>query len=515
MAPAIKRSGSRSRRLQCPIARSAADPGAKKIGISRLSTGFAPIIDRFSTARTMTPSRAMLRRLLLIVTMLAVGIPSPAHAASATLFRIFLLDGTDLASYGEYARVGDEVVFSMPVGGAPDQPRLHLVTLAADKIDWVRTERYRDTARAAQYAETRGEDDFLQLSNEVARVLNDIALSPDRVRALALAQQARDVLAAWPQTHFRYKEAEVREILAIVEAAIAQLRGQPATGFELALVAPTVQEIREPLLAPPSPRAQIDRLLIIAPLAQRAADRVALLQAALALLTEHEAALVPTEATSLRATIEGQLRREADVDRRYSQLSQQLLANARKAAASARASEVERVLARITTDDARLGHQRPETIDALRAAVRERLDAARQLRLLRDQWLVRRAAYQEYQSKVATQMLQLVKARPQLEAIRKLEGPAPDRLFTVKGRLSGGAARLERMKVPPELQPAHDLLVSASRFAENAINGRNAAITSGDMSTAWTASSSAAGALMLLSRAQDEIRILLEIPRVQ
>ena len=57
--------------------------------------------------------------------------PRRRGAADATLFRLFLTDGTSLVSFGEYARVADRVIFSMPVGGPIDQPRLHVVTLPA------------------------------------------------------------------------------------------------------------------------------------------------------------------------------------------------------------------------------------------------------------------------------------------------------------------------------------------------------------------------------------------------
>ena len=47
-----------------------------------------------------------------------------ARAASAadeaTLFRLFLKDGGTLVSYGEVARVGDRVVFSMPTSAGPN-----------------------------------------------------------------------------------------------------------------------------------------------------------------------------------------------------------------------------------------------------------------------------------------------------------------------------------------------------------------------------------------------------------
>ena len=42
-----------------------------------------------------------------------VSAPSPV-----SLFRIFLRDGSSAVSYGEYARLDDEVVFSMPLGTA-------------------------------------------------------------------------------------------------------------------------------------------------------------------------------------------------------------------------------------------------------------------------------------------------------------------------------------------------------------------------------------------------------------
>ena len=39
-----------------------------------------------------------------------------AGAEETSLLRVFLLDGTTLTSFGEYARVGDRIVFSMPMG---------------------------------------------------------------------------------------------------------------------------------------------------------------------------------------------------------------------------------------------------------------------------------------------------------------------------------------------------------------------------------------------------------------
>jgi hypothetical protein len=56
------------------------------------------------------------------------------------------------------------------------------------------------------------------------------------------------------------------------------------------------------------------------------------------------------------------------------------------------------------------------------------------------------------------------------------------------------------------------MLTSAWRFAETAVKGRYEAARAGSVSAAWEASSSAAGALLMLARVQQEIRQLLEPP---
>ena len=163
-----------------------------------------------------------LAALALVVPLLSAA---SARAADATLFRIYLADGSTLVSFGEYARVNDQVIFSMPTGGSAEQPRLHVVTLNATLVDWTRTDAYATSARYQQYASTRGDEDFQLLSNEVARVLNDIALTTDRDRALATAEQARRTLADWPRAHYGYRQDEVREIIGLIDESIARLKG--------------------------------------------------------------------------------------------------------------------------------------------------------------------------------------------------------------------------------------------------------------------------------------------------
>ena len=449
--------------------------------------------------------------------MLLALAPRVASAApDAMLLRLFLTDGTTVVSYGEFARVDDRVIFSMPAGGAGAEPRLQAVTLPATLIDWPRTERYAASARYQRYAETRGDEDFIRLSNDVAAVLNEILVAQDRNQALAIATRARNTLADWPREHLGYRQREVAEIVSLLDEAISGLRAAAGmTMFDLSLVAMAPDIPFEPLMGMPPLREQLDQVFHVAALAERSSERVALLQTAIAMLSEAGGSIPAADVVSLRRSAERQIAAEFEIDARYAALSRRLSAQAGQAAARARISVVERVLNRIPDEDVRLGRRRPEMIQALRASVQTQLDAALRLRLLRDQWTIRQSLYRDYRRAVGTQLLQLVKAQPALEAVRRLEGPPPGVLLTLRSRLSGGAERLQRVQVPADLKVAHDLLTSSWRFAENAVNSRYLAAQSGAVSTAWEASSAAAGALMFLSRTQQELRTLLEPPRLR
>jgi hypothetical protein len=440
----------------------------------------------------------------------------PAFAADATLFRLFLLDGSVLVSYGEFARFDDRVVFSMPVGGRPDEPRLQVATVRAALIDWPRTERYSESARYQRYAQTRGEEDFRLLSNEVALALNDVALSSNRQQALALAEKVRRDVAQWPPAHYGYRANDIREIVAVLDEAITSLRASTGTGatFELALVATAEAPPLEPVLAMPTARQQFDSIMHLAGLSS-SSDRVALLQAAMTLVSGSAATIAGKEAIPLKRSVERELRQELATDRQYASLSQRIVTQASDYAARAAIIDLERLIAKIPREDSKLGQKRPEVIQSMNGAVQTQLIAARRLRLLRDQWLLRQSSYRAYQHSVASQILLLVKSQPMLDSIRRLDGPPPDRLLALRTQLSGGAERLERVRTPDYLRGINDLLVGTWRFADNAVRARVKAIEGGDPSAAWEASSAAAGALMMLTRVQSEIRDILEPPRLK
>jgi len=451
------------------------------------------------------------RAILLMVCVLAA---SQAYAADeAMLFRIFLTDGSSLVTYGEYARTSDQVVLSLPIGGTPQAPRLHAVTLAASKVDWEKTERFAASARYQRYVATRAEADYQQVTEEVATVLSNIAQSTDRASALAAADRARRTLAEWPRMHYGYRQQDIQEIVRLLDSAIARLQGgPPPTPFQIALVNAPEMTL-EPVAAMPSPREQLDQLLRLARITKDVSERFTLLQSALTLIAAP--GVTGTDASKMRRLIEDQLDQEIAINQRYGRVTKDLLAKATKAAGDAEIRDVEQVLDRIPKEDAKLGHQRPEIVQALTASVQLQLANARRLRLLRDQWKSRQAMFREYQRSVGMELVQLVKARSSLESIKRLEGPDLDRLDTLNRVLRGGAVRLDRLLVPEYLRDTHEMVIGAWRFAENAAAARLSAVTSGDISKAWEASSAAAGALMMLSRAQKEMRTLIEPPKLQ
>src|SRR4030095_14703618 len=268
---------------------------------------------RFEPAGTLTALMSWLVRLIVAGLCLAAAGRS-VYAADATLFRLFLLDGTELASYGEFARVDDRVVFSMPIG-RPGEPRLQVTSVRASLVDWPRTDKYSESARYQRYAQTRGEEDFRTLSNEVALALNDVALSSNRQQALALAQQVRQRVAVWPQNHYGYRANDVREIVGVLDEAITSLRAATgAAAFELALVAMAETPPLEPVLGMPAPRQQFEQIMHLADLST-STDRVALLQAAMMLVNGPTAMIDSTEAGALRKRVERALREELAIAR--------------------------------------------------------------------------------------------------------------------------------------------------------------------------------------------------------
>jgi hypothetical protein len=436
---------------------------------------------------------------------------SAAADSESVLYRVFLVDGSSLVSYGEFARVADRVVLSIPIGDVAQSPALQLVSIPEASVDWERTDRYVNAVRAKRFGETRGESDFALLSARVAEALNQIALTPDPARRLAMATEARGNLARWPSENFGYRAAEVAQLTAMLDEVISELRvaaGQ--SSFDLSLVANIAPPPPVELLPAPTVRESIEQALVAARTTPDPAERVSLLRAVEAALKE------PARSggwpVALHDTVAAELASELRIEKSYSDLSSGIAGAAAARASRGDVNGVRALVDAVLKADDRLGHRRSRETSALLGLIDMRLDEARRVRLARDAWAARVDLFRRYRAALDSPMRELRDATPSLELIRELAGPAPRLLPWLEQHLIMGRLRLAAMDVPAELAPAHTLFTAAMQMATRAVSTRRAAVSSGNMSLAWEASSAAAGALLLVGRAREELDRLTAPP---
>jgi hypothetical protein len=492
-----------------------------------------------------------------------------AAAPEPTLFRIFLKDGTALASYGEFARVGDRVVFTMPLG----EHRQQLATVGAGEVDWTRTDGYTYSVRAGHYAATHGESDYAVMSTRMARALTEIAQGTNPNDQLRQAENARRELAEWPARHFGYKADEIRETLGVLDEVIAGLRAKASnTRFDISLVAGVMPPPTVPLLAKPSLQESIAQVLRLATLADSPAERVELLRSADAALdaagggASRSAADADAKtgrsgdgrdaadasagaaagnnggaagfsgsaaadgaggagaaadaesasaawAVAARARIRKSIEAEVAIDRNYATLANRVLAQADRRVKRADVRGLTRLRDQVLDEDARLGGKRPQQLDALLATLNQRLDAAQRLRLARDRWQLQSETFRLYRRAIDAWVDVLRRAQGPLNDIRALAGPPATTLRDIQRRFDRLDPAMRMVLVPVDLRNTHASLVSAWQLANTAIGQRQRAIAKNDMDLARNASAAAAGSLMLFERVQMEIAQSLEAPK--
>jgi hypothetical protein len=449
---------------------------------------------------------------LVFVAVTAVAVPD-VHAGDALLYRIFLRDGSTLVSYGDFARVADRVVFSIPISGVDGaSPVLHLVSINESAVDWTRTDEYAEAVRARRYADTRGEADFDQLSTQLARILSEVTKTRNPADRLALATGASRMLANWPAAHYGYRASDVAQLSAMLDGVVSDLRAAAGqTRFDLALVAtsntlpPNVE-----LLPPPTLRESIEQAFKVATVTPEPTERISLLESIKQTLKQPAAD--EAWAAALSATASAVLTVEHKTDRDYQDLVTRTMAASNERAQRADVNGIEALVRAVLKADDRLGRRRPQTTAALLATLDARLDGARRLRLARDAWSIRQRGFRAYQQRIRSPLERFRQSTPGLEQIRQLAGPSPQSLPRLAARLSDAWRDLKQIKPPAEAEEAHALFISALQMAIRAAASRQMAITSTDMTIAWEASSAAAGALLLYERAQEGLQKLNTVP---
>jgi hypothetical protein len=435
-----------------------------------------------------------------------------AQAKASLLFRIFLKDGGTLVSYGEFARVGGRVLVPVPVGDVSGEPRLQVLSISESLVDWDGTDAYASAVRGKRYAETRGEEDFAILTGHVTNALNDIALTEDPQRRLAMAQEARGNLAAWPSKSFGFKAAEVAQLVSIFDDVIAEMKADAGQGqFDLSLVAMTLPPPPVPLLPPPDMQASLEMAYRAALLADDAAERTLLLQTLADSLT-----VAPRDAawaTKLRTGVSAALAIEHRADRAYGALLTSTLKDASARAARGDVTGLQALIARALRSDDTLGGKRPGQMAGLLATLDLKLEEAQRVRLARNAWLARLDVIRAYGKAIGAPRERIGQFRKWLANIQRLSGPDPKFLRPLEERAVLALSELSAVVPPAEAKSVHQLFAASLQMTRHAAVLRRNAVSSNDINMARDASSAAAGALALGERAAEELERLVSPPR--
>ena len=438
------------------------------------------------------------------------------QAQDAGIFRIFLRDGDALVSYGEFARVGDKVVFSVPIGDTATTPALHLVSIPAAIVDWPRTDEYANAVRARRYAETRGEEDFTLLASRVTQALNDINTTADPKRRVAMAEEARRNLAAWPAANYGYRAADVAQLVAMLDDVVAEMRAAAGEkSFALSLFATTVAPpVVGEVLPPPTPETTLELAFRAAMAATDPAERIGLLRA----VASFPAPATPTPAaTAFRGRVSAALQAELSIEQAYGDLVRSSLREADQRARNGDPRALQQVIARALSADQRLGSKRPGEMSALLAALDLRVAEAHRVRFARDAWAQRVEVFKDYREATRSPRERMRNIAVQLREIRDRRITSITALKLAEVRARVAIHELRMSEVPAEAAIAHNLLITAFQLARQAATLRQDAVLSKNTTLAWDASSAAAGALMLADRAADELERLISakdpIPR--
>ncbi len=432
-----------------------------------------------------------------------------AQPVTAQLFRIFLRDGGSLVSYGEFARVGGRVLIQVPVGDVSADPKLQVLSIDDALIDWPSTEIYADAVRGKQYAESRGENDFALLTGQVTIALNDIALTKDPARRLAMAQEARGNLAAWPSKNYGFKAVEVAQLVSIFDDVIAEMKAEAGQGaFDLSLVAMTLPPPAVAMMPAPDVQTSLELAYRAAMLAAEPAERTAMLQA----LADSLAAAPKTAAWAapLRTRVSAALAVEQRADRAYAGLVTSTLRDANARAARGEVTGLQAIIARALRSDDALGRKRPGEMSGLLATLDLKLIEAQRVRLAQDAWVLRLDEIRLYGKRVENPIERINGFRKWLESIRALAGPDPRFLRPLEDRAGLALTELAAAAPPAEVQSAHQLFTASLHMTRQAAMLRRNAISSNNINIARDAASAATGALTLAARAAEELKGLLD-----
>ncbi len=448
---------------------------------------------------------------LLMLLVAIVGASGAVAAGPAPMFRVFLKTGAPLVCWGEYARVGDRLVLTVPIGDGP-RTAYEFVSIPVSRVDMDRTERYAEAVRAAQFAASRGRAEYAELSRRLSAELALITTLPDSKARLASAEGARQQLIDWAAGTHGYRAAEVQQLLQLFDSAIIDLRvAAGESRFSINLSATGVPATPVRLRAAPTARESIDLAVKAAAAADSADVRRALLRRARA-----AAAALPKSDprnVKLKETVDREFAKALRIDLAYRRLDLDVRRLAASAVEKGDVMAFDSLRVRVTRTDRLLGRQRPEDMAALLASLEESRDAAAEQRLVLDHWETLRVELAEYQQDIAPLVKTLDRLAPTLKAIGAMSGPALTELVTAERETAAVVALFANLVVPEGMATVHSLLGLAIEQADLAVRTRHRAVELRQLPVARDAAAAAADAMVRLAQAKTALSSALRPPK--
>jgi len=432
----------------------------------------------------------------------AVASATRQIAALGSVYRVFLISGEALPSYGEPAPLEDRVIFTLVAGHEGGSPTLQVISLPSAKVDLARTVRYTEAMRAARYAATRGEAEYVAISAEVAQSLDQLTGIADRRRRLDLAVEARRRLLEWSRQHFSYRAEDIQVLAEQFDDVINQMRiavGDPTLSFELvSMPAPN----RDKLMGEPSAFEATQLALAAADAADSADDRFAILRAA-----APGAGII---ADIVKVRLEAELR----VTRAYADLSDRLLRRAEQQRQQANVAAIEGLETELREADRRLGHERPAAVRTLQQQLREMRESASVFRLALAVFDRQRDALSAYARQVRPLMERFQLQQPIMTGLRAMGDVSQLEARRAGGEILRVQTELGRLKAPESVAVVQSTFASALAMAAEATS-RRASAPEIQLATAREAAAAAAGAVLLSSQAEQDLTLRLKRPTLQ
>ena len=447
---------------------------------------------------------------LLLVAICAAGVALEAQSPPpGSVFRVFLVSGDPLPSYGEAAIVGDRVVFTLLVGAETDPRRgYQLLDLPTTEVDLDRTVAYANSVRGAHYAATRGEAEYAAMTADVSRALGELPGVADVAARLRAAEAARERMRVWAERSYGYRRGDLEALEELFDVVLAELREDAGvTRIAVELSANGLQRAGEPLRPSPDTAESVELALKAASIADTGAERLAILKSAEAVLTGaggHD---------DLAARVRARTAAEEVAESRYGALVRSQVQQADAALGRGDPAAVAAIVEGLDARDLELGRMRPRLVRELRRQLDLTLSAARAYRAALDHYNAVRPTLIAYERRVRAALSTMDGLRPIIEAVREMRFTSFDRLGTAATRVEGASRALEAVTPPRDLEDVHATLVSGVYLAREAIGRRRTAAATAAGSFSRDAASAAAGALLLMGQARSDLVARLYPPK--